>query len=80
MIRLRKNRVMPKQLSDTGAFIFVVVMIPFTYFYEVQVKQKYGNKSISEHARKSNGWLFIEHQMLSLSTYLDYLIIGLTTS
>ena len=61
MIRLRKNRVMPKQLSDTGAFIFVVVMIPFTYFYEVQVKHKYSNYSISEHARASNDWLFILH-------------------
>ena len=37
MIRLRKHRLFPRQISDAGAFIFVTLMIPFTYIYEVQV-------------------------------------------
>ncbi len=38
-VRLRKNRLIPRQISDAGAFIFVTVMIPLTYIYEVQVRQ-----------------------------------------
>lgn len=37
MTRLRKNGLFPKQLSDVGAFTFVVCMIPTTYIYEVHV-------------------------------------------
>lgn len=34
MVRIRKSRVMPQQMSDMGAFIFVSCMIPGTYFWE----------------------------------------------
>lgn len=35
MLRLRKNKILPQQVSDLGAFIFVVTMIPTTYIWEV---------------------------------------------
>ena len=35
MIRLRKNKLLPQQVSDLGAFLFVVTMIPVTYIWEV---------------------------------------------
>ena len=35
MLRLRKNKILPQQVSDLGAFIFVVTMIPITYIWEV---------------------------------------------
>jgi len=35
MFRLRKNKVLPQQVSDFGAFLFVVSMIPLTYVWEV---------------------------------------------
>jgi len=37
MLRLRKTRLLPQQVSDLGAFFFVVVMIPLTYVWEVTV-------------------------------------------
>lgn len=37
MLRLRKNKILPQQVSDLGAFIFVVTMIPTTYIWEVAV-------------------------------------------
>jgi len=37
MLRLRKNKILPQQVSDLGAFIFVVTMIPITYIWEVAV-------------------------------------------
>ena len=36
MLRLRKNKILPQQVSDLGAFIFVVTMIPTTYIWEVR--------------------------------------------
>ena len=36
MIRLRKNKLLPQQVSDLGAFLFVVTMIPVTYIWEVR--------------------------------------------
>lgn len=35
--RLRKSRLFPRQVSDVGAFIFVVLMMPATYIYETSV-------------------------------------------
>lgn len=35
MFRLRKTKVLPQQVSDFGAFLFVVTMIPMTYVWEV---------------------------------------------
>ena len=35
--RFRRQRIFPKQISDIGAFVFVVTMIPSTYIYEAQV-------------------------------------------
>ena len=35
MFRLRKAKLLPQQVSDLGAFIFVVLMIPVTYIWEV---------------------------------------------
>jgi len=37
MLRLRKTKLLPQQVSDLGAFIFVVAMIPVTYLWEVLV-------------------------------------------
>jgi len=37
MFRLRKAKLLPQQVSDLGAFIFVVLMIPVTYIWEVAV-------------------------------------------
>ena len=33
----RKNKLFPRQVSDIGAFIFVCVMMPATYFYETML-------------------------------------------
>ena len=38
MLRLRKNKILPQQVSDLGAFIFVVTMIPITYIWEVMME------------------------------------------
>ena len=35
MLRLRKSKLLPQQVSDLGAFIFVTMMIPVTYIWEV---------------------------------------------
>jgi len=35
MVRLRKNRLLPQQMSDLGAFVFVSLMIPLTYLWEI---------------------------------------------
>ena len=35
MLRLRKTKLLPQQVSDLGAFIFVCAMIPVTYLWEV---------------------------------------------
>ena len=35
--RFRRQRIFPKQISDIGAFVFVVTMIPSTYVFEAQV-------------------------------------------
>ena len=35
MLRLRKSKLLPQQVSDLGAFIFVTLMIPVTYIWEV---------------------------------------------
>jgi hypothetical protein len=35
MLRLRKSKLLPQQVSDLGAFIFVVAMIPVTYLWEM---------------------------------------------
>jgi len=35
--RFRRQRIFPKQISDIGAFVFVVTMIPSTYIFEAQV-------------------------------------------
>ena len=40
MIRLRKNKLLPQQVSDLGAFLFVVTMIPVTYIWEVSKMPK----------------------------------------
>ena len=40
MFRLRKNKVLPQQVSDFGAFLFVVTMIPITYIWEVRTETK----------------------------------------
>ena len=37
MLRLRKSKLVPQQVSDLGAFIFVCAMIPITYLWEVAV-------------------------------------------
>ena len=37
MNRMRKNRLFPRQVSDIGAFLFVVIMMPATYIYETAV-------------------------------------------
>ena len=37
MNRIRKNRLFPRQVSDIGAFVFVVLMMPATYIYETSV-------------------------------------------
>lgn len=37
MLRLRKSKLLPQQVSDLGAFIFVTMMIPVTYIWEVAV-------------------------------------------
>jgi len=37
MPRLRKAKLIPQQVSDIGAFFFVVCMIPLTYIWEVGV-------------------------------------------
>ena len=37
MIRLRKNRIFPRQVSDIGAFVFVTFMMPATYIYETTI-------------------------------------------
>lgn len=37
MLRLRKSKLLPQQVSDLGAFIFVTLMIPVTYIWEVAV-------------------------------------------
>jgi len=37
MFRLRKSKLLPQQVSDLGAFIFVTLMIPVTYIWEVAV-------------------------------------------
>ena len=40
MFRLRKTKVLPQQVSDFGAFLFVVTMIPITYIWEVRTETK----------------------------------------
>jgi len=35
MLRLRKKKLLPGQLSDVGAFLFVCFMIPFTFLWEI---------------------------------------------
>ena len=40
MFRLRKTKVLPQQVSDFGAFLFVVSMIPLTYVWEVAAVSK----------------------------------------
>lgn len=42
MFRLRKNKVLPQQVSDFGAFLFVVSMIPLTYVWEVREETQDG--------------------------------------
>ena len=37
MNRMRKNKLFPRQVSDIGAFLFVVLMMPATYIYETAV-------------------------------------------
>ena len=37
MNRMRKNKLFPRQVSDIGAFLFVVLMMPATYIYETSV-------------------------------------------
>jgi len=37
MWRLRKNKLLPQQISDLGAFVFISFMIPITYIWEVTV-------------------------------------------
>ena len=37
MNRMRKNRLFPRQVSDIGAFLFVVIMMPATYIYETAI-------------------------------------------
>lgn len=37
MLRLRKAKLVPQQVSDFGAFIFVCLMIPVSYLWEVLV-------------------------------------------
>ena len=34
---MRKNKLFPRQVSDIGAFLFVVLMMPATYIYETAV-------------------------------------------
>ena len=34
---MRKNKLFPRQVSDVGAFLFVVLMMPATYIYETSV-------------------------------------------
>ena len=37
MLRIRRSKLLPQQVSDLGAFMFVVTMIPLTYVWEVAV-------------------------------------------
>jgi len=37
MNRMRKNKLFPRQVSDVGAFLFVVLMMPATYIYETSI-------------------------------------------
>ena len=37
MNRMRKNKLFPRQVSDIGAFLFVVLMMPATYIYETAI-------------------------------------------
>ena len=37
MNRMRKNKLFPRQVSDIGAFLFVVLMMPTTYIYETSI-------------------------------------------
>ena len=37
MNRMRKNKLFPRQVSDIGAFLFVVIMMPATYIYETAI-------------------------------------------
>ena len=39
MFRLRKSKLLPQQVSDLGAFIFVTLMIPVTYIWEVSIEK-----------------------------------------
>ena len=34
---MRKNKLCPRQVSDIGAFLFVVIMMPATYIYETAI-------------------------------------------
>lgn len=37
MIRLRRNKLFPRQASDIGAFLFLTLMIPATFVYETSL-------------------------------------------
>ena len=43
MNRIRKTRLFPRQVSDIGAFLFVIIMMPATYIYEVSQHVMYKN-------------------------------------
>ena len=46
MLRLRKNKILPQQVSDLGAFIFVVTMIPITYIWEVMNQTNFTSRKM----------------------------------
>ena len=36
-LRVRRNKIFPRVISDIGAFFFVTVMMPLTFVYELHV-------------------------------------------
>jgi len=64
MLRLRKNKILPQQVSDLGAFIFVVTMIPTTYIWEVAV--------VSRSIFAQDGYYWYIHMVLGVARGHQY--------
>jgi palmitoyltransferase len=64
--RYRRQRIFPRQVSDIGAFCFVVLMIPATFVFEVNV--------VFPELYKGAPWTYYAH--LALGTVLLVNIVG----
>lgn len=61
MNRMRKNKLFPRQVSDIGAFLFVVIMMPATYIYEtaIVVPEIYSSAPYAYYVHNAVGLFFL---------------------